>query len=258
MKQKRLSNKEFSIGEIFSNSWKLFTENFQLILITTLIVYIPINIILSFIPVGALMEQLGVAQGFKTYLRIVQLLEVFIGVIATMAISFAIKSKLDRKSIDFKTALKKSLSRWPAAIGTSILLAIFLIGLILLLVIPGIIYYNYWTFMIYAVIIYGKSGKKALDYSKSVVKGRWWKVFWYSLVFGTLSFIAGIILAIPSWFLPNNFIVDTIFYTFIDVALSYFTVVGVVFFINFDETKKQKITGISGLEFRINSAVLYG
>ena len=190
--QNKLSKKEFSIGEILFNSWKLFTKNFQPILIIVLVVYIPINFILALIPIEALMEQQGSIQGFKIYIRIIQILEVLIGVIATMAIAFIIKSKLDGKSIDFKIALKKSLSRWSAAVGTTILLGIFLVGLVLLLIIPGVIYFNYWIFAIYAVILYNKSGKKALDYSKSVVKGRWWRVFWYSLVFGISSFVIAI------------------------------------------------------------------
>ena len=46
MKQE-IYNKEFTLGEIFTESWNVFQENFWLILSVTLIVYIPINIILE-------------------------------------------------------------------------------------------------------------------------------------------------------------------------------------------------------------------
>ena len=216
MKKKKPAKKEFSIIEILSNSWKLFTENFKLILIITLIVYIPINIILSLVPVDTLVEQQGTLRGFGTYFRIIRILEGLVGIIATMAIAFAMKSKLDKKYIDFKIALKKSLSRWLPAIGTNILLGIFLLGLFLLLIIPGIVYSVYWAFTVYAVILYDKAGKKALDHSKSVVKGRWWKVFWYFLIFEVLAIIVAAIAAIPSWFLPENALFYIVSDTFIE------------------------------------------
>lgn len=119
MKQE-IYKKHFSIGRILSESWKRFTENFQLILIITLIVYIPVNIILSFVPIGESIES------FKLYVRIIQILEGLIGIIATMAIAYVIKNKIDGKSIGIGDALKKSLSRWTTAIGTNIILSIFL------------------------------------------------------------------------------------------------------------------------------------
>lgn len=224
--------KQFSIGKILQESWKRFTENFQLILIITLIVYIPINIILSFVPIGES------AESFKLYFRIIQILEGLVGIIATMAIAYAIKNKIDGKSISVSDALKKSLSRWGAAIGTNIILVIFLLGLTLLLIVPGIIFYVYWIFVIFVVILSDKSGKDALDHSKQIVKGRWWTVAGYSIVFGILGFIVGIIGVIPYLFLPENFLTNIATDTLIYILYSFFIVASTIFFINFDATKK--------------------
>lgn len=241
--EQEIYNKEYTIGKILSESWRKFKENFRLILLITLIVYIPINIILAFIPIDTLMEQQGTLQGFRIYMKVIQILEGLIGIIATMAIAYAIKNKIDGKSIGIGEALKKSFSRWGAAIGTNIILGIFLLGLTLLLIIPGIIYYVYWSFVLYVVILQNKSGKSALDYSKTIVKGRWWKVAGYSLVFGILSLIVGIIAGAPYWFLPDNFLTSIATDTLIDVVSSFFTVVSIIFFINFDGTKKEVVTG---------------
>ena len=229
--------KQFSIGKILSESWKRFTENFQLILIITLIVYIPINIILAFVPIGESLEN------FKLFYWIIQIHEGLIGIIATMAIAYAIKNKIDGKSISIGEALKKSLSRWGAAIGTNIILGIFLLGLTLLLIVPGIIFDVYWIFVIFVVILNDKSGKDALDHSKKIVKGRWWTVVGYSIVFGILGFIVLMIGVVPFWFLPENFLTSIATATLIDIIVSFFTVVSTIFFINFDSTKKTEVTG---------------
>ncbi|MDP3793544.1 MAG: hypothetical protein Q8R07_02210, partial [Candidatus Uhrbacteria bacterium] len=138
---------------------------------------------------------------------------------------------------DYKTALKASLSRWLPAIGTNIILGIFLVGLLLLFIIPGFIYSVFWGFATYAVILNDKSGREALRYSKSIVKGRWWKTFWYNIVFVFLmlltTFVAGGILG----FLPDRGVFGIISDTLIDVAFAFFTVVLTIFFINFDHTK---------------------
>ena len=224
--------KQFSIGRILSESWKMFIENFQVILIITLVVYIPINIILSLVPIDDSME------GFKLYLRIMQILEGLIGIIATMAIAYAIKNKFDGKTVNAAEALKKALSRWGAAVGTNIMLGIFLLGLTLLLIVPGIIYYVYWIFVSLVVVLNDKSGKDALDYSKKIVEGRWWRVAGYSIVFAMLGIIVGVVVSIPYWFLPENFLINIVTDTLIDILFSFFIVALTIFFINFDATKK--------------------
>ncbi len=248
--EQEIYKKEYSIGQILSYSWKKFTQNFQLILFVILTVYIPINIILSFVPFDAPLEQMGGMQGFRIYMKIIQILEGLIGIIATMSIAYIIKQKIDGKIVDFKHAIKKSLSRWPAAIGTNIMLGIFLLGLTLLLIIPGIIYSVYWIFVLYVVVLHDKSGKNALDYSKGIVKGRWWKVVGYSLVFGILALVVSLSIGLAEGvilgFLPENFIVsvfEVLLDTFTDFLLAYFTVVSIIFFINFDNTKKSEVVG---------------
>jgi len=233
--EKEIYQKQFSIGEILSESWKRFTENFKLILIITLIIYVPINIILSLIPIE------GSFEGFRIYFKIIQFLESFIGIIATMAIAFLIKNKIDDKSISVEEAFKKSLSKWGTVIGTNILLGLFILGLTILLIIPGIIFGIYWAFTMFAVIFKNKSYKNALDYSKSIVKGRWWTVAGYSFVFGILAIIAGFIGGIPYWFLPDNIISNIATDTLIDILYSFFIVVSTIFFINFNATKQESI-----------------
>ena len=189
------------------------------------------------------MTQQGILQGLNFYFKAAQMLENLIGIIASMAIAYVVKSKIDGKTVSVGEALKKSLSKWSAAIGANLLAYIFLLGLALLLIIPGIIYYVYWSFVVYVVILQDKSGKSALDYSKTIVKGRWWKVAGYSLVFSLLSLIVGIITGALYLLLPGNFLTNMVTGTFIDVVSSFFTVVFIIFFINFDSTKKEGITG---------------
>jgi len=235
----KIYKKELSIGDMISRSWDLYKTNFKLIFYITLIVYLPINIILSLFTVEQTYESI------KTYLRVIQILEILFGVIATMGIALLIKYKIDNKNIGLKSIFKKSLSRWPASIGTQIITGILLICLYLLLIIPGIIFTIYWMFIVLVVILNNKSGINALKYSGSVVNGRWWKCLGYSLfifLFSILSIIVlSIVLTIPYFFIPENLALNLILDTLIDITYSYFTVLWVVFYINFEATKKKVI-----------------
>lgn len=230
-----LTSRQFSIGEILSDAWKLYKENFRLILIVTLIVYIPVNILLYFIPLGE-----GFS-GLRFYWRAIQILEGLIGVIATMAISYAIKEKIEGKGVTWEEALKKALSKWTHAVGTQFILGIFLLGLTLLLVVPGIMYSVFWLFSLYAVLFHDKYGKAAFDYSKSIVKGRWWTVLGYSICFALLSVLIGVLGAIPQTLLPSHSIYAVATDTLIGIALAYFTVVFVIFFLNFEATRRLDV-----------------
>lgn len=60
--------------------------------------------------------------------------------------------------------------------------------LTLLLLIPGIIFSIYWQFIIFIAIDKQIYKKEALDYSKSLIKGHWWKVFSFTFL-GILFYI---------------------------------------------------------------------
>ncbi len=235
--------KELGIGGILSESWRLFRGNLWLFFIISFVVYIPVNAILTFSNADAMIDQ-GL-RGIRMYMRVIQLLEFLIGTIATMAVAYLVKKRLDNKKISSWTALKEAMFKWPAAIFTSIVAGISLIFLFLLLIVPGVIYSVYWLFILYVIILKDKSFFDAMSYSKSVVKGRWWRTLGYAFVFGLLalvvSFLLGLVFGGFSFFLPAGIFMDlfdVVFGTFVDFLITYFTVVFVVFFLNLDATKK--------------------
>jgi hypothetical protein len=233
--------KEYSFRKIFSESLKLFKENFKLILIITLIVYTPVNIILVVFQVN----KLPLWQ--QTLSRLTGLIEI----IGAMAIIILIKSKLDGVSLNLKSIFKKSLAKWPKAVVTSILTNIFLILLFLMLIIPGIIYSVYWTFNLYSVVLCDKFGKGAMDYSKSLVKGRWWKVLSYAALINILvvifSLIIGAVFSAIFSFIKVMTGGETIFeflgYMLSNIIFSFSQVALTIFFLNLVNTQK----GITGL-----------
>lgn len=242
--EKNIFKTPYSIGDILSHSWKLFTENFTTILIIILFVYIPLNVLLKGLT-AAFVTSTEPLEILMVEIRWLQFLEAIIGILAILAITWLVKTKLEGKNIGWRECLGKAFQKWPAAFGTNILKAVFLIGLFILLIVPGVIFSIYWLFVIYIVVFHDKAFIEALKHSREIVKGRWWKVFGYSLVLGLISLVValgvGAIIGIPSIFIGESVIIDIVTAVILNIFLSYFLVAGVVFFVNFDNNRVSKV-----------------
>jgi uncharacterized membrane protein len=107
----------------------------------------------------------------------------------------------------------------------------------LLLIVPGIIWGLYYSLFIYVVALRGLSGKQALDYSKAIVKGQWWRVFGYLLVINLLEAVAGVIVVALFWFTPDNKMLSIASDTLTDLISALFLTMTIVFFLNNDSMR---------------------
>lgn len=240
--ESNLSQRLLGIGELLKFSWTIFKDRWKVLLVIVLVVYLPINVILSFFPVQS-------PSDFRVVMSAARLLEGLVGIIALSAIILVVKERLEGKALEAFPALKKGVQLWPKMFGTNVLLGFFIICLALLLVLPALVYGVFWTFTAYVVVIKGISGKKALDYSKEMVAGRWWTVFKYGLVIGVVGFVVGLITGGVLGWVPLSYQVMTILTdTAVDFIVSYFLVVGTVMFLNFDAVRQ--INQVSSTELK--------
>lgn len=240
---------ELDIGGILKYAWEHFWKNWKTILFIVLLVYIPVNIILGMIPVEQSVDIMWSLESLKVHQRISNLLEWLLGSLATVSIAIVIKNSLSKKQLSFKEALWLGSRRWWAAIWTAFVLGVFMIGLFIALIVPGVIFAVFWKFAIIAVaIIPWVHSVKALRRSKQAVKWRWWTVLGYSIVFGlavTVPVIAvyfGLSFGVAYVLEAANHTVQWILYILLDTALdfglAFMIAINTIFFINFDHTKK--------------------
>jgi hypothetical protein len=226
----------YGLGRVIGVGWKQYWLHFSSVLCIVLIVYVPVNVALSFVPVEHLVETQGL-QGFRLYMKLIQLSEFLIGVLATMALAALLEASIRGNSICWQTALRHAFARWGASLGTGLLSGLIILGLLLLLIVPGIIWGLYYSLCIYVVALRGLSGKEALDYSKAIVKGQWWRVLGYLVVIGLLGGLASILVSVPFMFTPDSKLLDIASSTLCDLASALSTAMWVVFFLNNDYLK---------------------
>jgi hypothetical protein len=193
---------KISFGKILGKSWEDYKSNFYSIFKFMLVfVGIPslmisvLLLILSF-SIEWFIPSYSIYLILSLFISLFFLLLFFI-ILILFADASLIGISLEKSRFNFKEMIKIGRSFYLKYIGFTIVVSLFLIGLFLLLIVPGIIFSIYWIFAVY-VLYYEKKGiLSSLKRSREIVKGNWWKVFGYllliSLILYGVSYIIGFI-----------------------------------------------------------------
>jgi len=225
-KYKLLYQQELNPGQYIFLSWNIFRANFYILLLTSIILFLPFFIVSGFeasLPIPILV--------------LLRFAELTVSAIFSLACYTIITSYLKGKEITISQAIVSNLPNLGKGVWTLILSTLIIIVLSLL-IIPGIIWAIYYTFAVYVVAAKGIGGKGALDYSKGLVRGRWWKVLAYILLIGLLIILATIIVSVPLALLLTNEHVYLLFAAmFAMIVATFYSTAAIVLFINLDYSK---------------------
>lgn len=226
----KIRTQKFGLGDLLSQGWKLYRTGLAEIVPIILCVYIPVNLI----------SMLVLAYNPDAF-SISSILRSFLGVVATMAIAYVVENKVQGQSATWDRALKFGLSKWLTAFFTGLLAGLIILGLSLLLIVPGIIWAVYYTFWVYAVALRNLDTTYALGYSKDLVKGQWWRVCGITIVIAILTYVVTFVIGMLSILLPTSPAAEFVTYTITDIVIALFTVTSVVFFLNVDYLKHPAV-----------------
>ncbi len=238
----RLANVQLGLGSLFTLSWGIYLANLKTILLCGAVVYIPTNLLLSFLPADP--SKTDIAQ-ITYYARMANVINALVGVVAVMAVMTVVLRHVEGEQIGFGQAMGQSIRRWGHAVGTNIMAGLWLLLMFLCLIVPGVIYSIYYVFVVPAVILGNLSGKRALSHSKSLVEGCWWQIFGYALVMGlthlglltTLGVIPGLVVGLTGQEQP---LADAAVGALGETFGSYFTVMEAIWFLNLHRMREAQ------------------
>jgi len=224
-----IRTQQYNLGQIISEGWRLYKQNFYIILSIILIIYIPTNISL-------------ILGGDKHCDEIMnRILYSAIVNIVNMAIAVIIERTSNNETITLGEALAMGSSKLAILIDVLVRGGLIIIGTTLPLIIPGIIYLGYYSFIVYVVALRDLRGQQALDYSKKLVEGQWWRVVGVFLIIFTLNILLILMLSSLISFLPDKITENFIFLIIQDILINVigtlFITISVVFFLNTDYQK---------------------
>ncbi len=184
----------------------------------------------------------GLVDNFFTYL---------VFSVALLAVVKAAERAVTQRPFSTGEILAEAIRRWPRYLWTSFLAGFVILLLCFLFIVPGLIWSVYYLFVPYVVAVTSLSGGKALDYSKGLVKGAFWRTFGYFFVINFTAAIPALMLtlclstaenlakgglsAIPAVWLAFRAILNAIPLLVIPFQLS----LGTVFFLNAAYLRRQ-------------------
>lgn len=166
-------------ADLYKKHWRTIVPFLGLLLVASLISAIPT------ILYGNTWESAqtitDIANQFWTYLPYMLASGVMSGFVGIMFMLH-----IDALYVGRKTAMLSELAtiagkKFFPALGAGILYMLILFGGMMLFVIPGIIFWLWFVFYTQAIVLDNKKILESLKFSKSLVKGRWWRVFALSI-----------------------------------------------------------------------------
>lgn len=252
--------RQYSLEEVLSITFNIIKKHWLKFVLIALIVYTPLLIIANLMDKSYLLNLFpkdimdtvsnnfgifgGAGMNFKELLYSVTPIYYFsigimiFGFIVNFTIAKIVESCSKAEEPSLQAAISASIKKYAIGLVTTIIFGIFMFFLSLPLFIPAIIFAIYWTFFMNAIILRNRWGIDALKYSYYVVKGRWWRVLGFSIVFGL---IGGFAAMVPSQ-IGQLFMKIPLLYSLF-VLLSYIVqtfsmIASTVFFLNLESTSK--------------------
>jgi len=204
-----------NFSAIFGESWKEYKANFRVFLIIFLLLSAIPTLILFFLgtslnsEITVLGNEPTLEKVFETIYNSNYFLPLVIAYIIIFALGILMSTSFIYNSLYRKKGKKMSISETLAGgrkyffkfLFFSIVYWIFIAGLLLLFIIPGIIFMVFWVFSFYILIGENKGIMESLKTSRNLIRGKWWRTLGFIVLFAIIiigisivfSIVAGII-----------------------------------------------------------------
>ena len=203
---KSISTQQFFLEDIFEEGWRvtmaIFAKCTPIVLFFAFIVNLlsqmaihrlGLDVPIANWPKG--LADVGLTQD-KVAGLIGNMFSYLIFSVATLSVIKCAERVVTQREISFGEALAEGLNRWPRYLWAGFLSGLIILVGLCVFIIPGLVWAVYYMFLPYVVSVTSLSGKKALDYSKSLVKGRFWRTIGYFFVIVVATSIPSLILVL--------------------------------------------------------------
>lgn len=198
-----------SVKDLIKKSYELYAKNAKLFFTYAIIVSAP-SVILSTLvsilrSVFNLQKVTMLTPLYAIMFAIFGVISYFLSLWFSIGFIKAVSDKYNGKSIEnIKKIIGNTRQFILPTLIVSILTALAVLGGLILLIVPGIIFSVWFAFSFYVVVLDGKDGTEAMRESKKLVEGRWLEVFIKLFVPSLLFLIISGILQSPFSFMLTN------------------------------------------------------
>lgn len=215
------------LGQLINDGFKLFKENLVLFSKIVLVIQVPLTI-LSLIVSLAIFYPLGLPSSSKieeylltrqpllilrllnpviiTLLVIFILIVLYLSILGSIAKIIGAAKRIKGEEITVIECYRQAFSKFWSYIWVELLAVLVVLGGIILLIVPGMIFAIWFAFVGYVVVLENIKGKKALSFSKRIVRGYFWKVVGNTIAISLLVAIIVWLIDLPASILNSSFL----------------------------------------------------
>jgi hypothetical protein len=227
------------LGRTFSFSWEIFQNNLLSLLALSSLYTLPGFILQIYLQLNPI-DPGDLRAGLTTLLVILVIViaSSCLALVSSLAMPILIENSVLDREVSLERSLKRGAEKFMAGAIAALIAGLIIFGLSLLLVIPGIIWMYYYMFLNEAVSLRDLRGMEALRYSKHLVKGNWWNVFWILLAcFCLLSIVVALPTALAAIFMGKGMVAHGVQLVFSTFAFAFFHVMRTLMFLALECTK---------------------
>lgn len=266
-----MSGKSFK--ELIIESIAIFKKNVISILLLTLLVFIPVSLANVYIADNILddnmLEQFAanqesyintedyekiamlssITKQISTYVIVSLVISLF-ALVGDIAVIKLVQDSTNNVKRSFMEVFEESIRLFPRVIWVYFI-ANLIIGIGLLLIIPGIFLYFLFAFTLHVTVLYKLKGTRAIQYGSYVARKNLLKVVGYALFNLGCSIIVSLITTMPLKLIQNE-IIENIVYVIIQSFNSFIlcipTIVFTLLFLDMQKNVEENVNGV----FKIN------
>ena len=234
---------QVSIMDSMSRAKEIWVQNFLVISLAVIIVYIPNQVIIELISIpldNAFPDDL---ESLRMKTNVYDGIRGLIGIIASLGvINFVFQVMRGNEENSSATDIVlHGLNKWPIYFIASLYAGLKVILYMLMLLIPGIYKGVRLSFVDCLSTTDNLDYSQTCNKSESMVEGRWWYIFAFILFIFVLEAIVEILVALPFFYFSENQIVTGLMGILIRVITIYFVIVKAVYFFELLKLKSDEL-----------------
>jgi hypothetical protein len=257
------------IGEILSTAFEIYKANAASLLMIVAIVVVPLTFISAFIGGVVFAPETETVTIFGESVETVSartagaaFLVFIVGIVIAVVISAVLQAAIMRGAalgsigdpVDVDASYKWGFARFGSVILISILVGLAVLGGLILLIIPGLIFAVMFSVSIPALVVENRRGTDAMSRSWNLVKGHFWHAVGVIVVAGIIAAVVSGIIGAIGGALGDNWFLSWIFQAIAQIITAPFSaIVSVLLYLDL-RARKEALTA-DALRAELNRSV---
>jgi hypothetical protein len=257
------------VGEILSTAFEIYRTNAQNLLMIVAIVVVPLTFISAFIGGVVFAPETETVTVFGESVETVSarsfgaaMIVLFVGTVIGVIINAVLQAAIMRGAaqgsigdrVDIDASYKWGFARFGSVLLISILVGLAVLGGLILLIIPGLIFMVMFAVAIPALVVENLRGTDAMSRSWNLVKGHFWHAVGVIILAAIITAVVGGIIGAIGGAISSNWFVSWIFQAFAQIIVAPFAaIVSVLLYLDL-RARREALTA-DGLRAELNRAM---